>query len=102
VPWPAEEIERFEFVSDFEIQGLKNVFHTYGLGVPMIAVRKPPMQSKPVEQHYAPGLCFPVTALLRCESDMGPIEKDQTVELATATQFELKANESGTRPVKRL
>ena len=39
-PWPAEDIERFEFVSDYEINGLKNVFHTYGLGVPLIAVRK--------------------------------------------------------------
>ena len=40
VPWPADDIERFEFVSDYEIHGLKNVFHTYGLGVPLIAVRK--------------------------------------------------------------
>jgi pimeloyl-ACP methyl ester carboxylesterase len=69
VPWPADEIERFEFVSDYEIQGLKNVFHTYGLGVPLIAVRKAPSETKPIEKHYAPGLCFPVTALLRCEQD---------------------------------
>jgi pimeloyl-ACP methyl ester carboxylesterase len=69
VPWPADEIERFEFVSDYEIQGLKNTFHTYGLGVPLIAVRKEPSDAKPLEKHYAPGVCFPVTALLRCEHD---------------------------------
>ena len=40
VPWPAGDIKRFEFVSDYQINGLKNVFHTYGLGVPLIAVRK--------------------------------------------------------------
>jgi pimeloyl-ACP methyl ester carboxylesterase len=69
VPWPAEEIERFEFVSDYEIQGLTNNFHTYGLGVPLIAVRKAPSEIKAAEKHCAPGVCFPVTALLRCEHD---------------------------------
>jgi pimeloyl-ACP methyl ester carboxylesterase len=69
VPWPAEEIERFEFVSDYEIQGLTNQFHTYGLGVPLIAVRKAPSETKAAEKHCAPGVCFPVTALLRCEQD---------------------------------
>ncbi len=69
VPWPADEIERFEFVSDYEIQGLKNNFHTYGLGVPLIAVRRAPSETKTIEKHYAPGVCFPVTALLRCEHD---------------------------------
>ncbi len=69
VPWPAGDIDRFEFVSDYEIHGLKNVFHTYGLGVPLIAVRKQHSQADPIEKHYAPGLSFPVTAFLRCLPD---------------------------------
>jgi pimeloyl-ACP methyl ester carboxylesterase len=69
VPWPADDIERFEFASDYEIHGLKNVFHTYGLGVPLIAVRKEHVQDDPLDKHYAPGLSFPVTAFLRCLSD---------------------------------
>ena len=38
--WKAEDFEKLEFVSDYEITGLKNHHHSYGLGVPMIAVRR--------------------------------------------------------------
>jgi len=69
VPWPASDIKRFEFVSDYKINGLTNVFHTFGLGVPLIAVRKDHPPDDPVEKHYAPGLSFPVTAFLRCLPD---------------------------------
>lgn len=67
--WPAGDIERFEFVNDYEIHGLRDVFHTYGLGVPLIAVRKERPRTDPVEKHYAPGLSFPVTAVVRCLRD---------------------------------
>jgi hypothetical protein len=66
VPWPDHDIEKFEFVSDYEIHGLQNVYHTYGLGVPLIAVRKEFSRTDPAEKHYAPGLSFPVTAFIRC------------------------------------
>ncbi len=69
VLWPAGDIERFEFVSDYQIHGLKNVFHTYGLGVPLIAVRKQHPPGDPIEKHYAPGLSFPVSAYMRYLSD---------------------------------
>jgi hypothetical protein len=72
VPWPAGDIRRFEFASDYKINGLNNVFHTYGLGVPLIAVRKDHPADDPVEKHYAPGLSFPVTAFLRCLPDQPP------------------------------
>jgi hypothetical protein len=65
-PWPAEDLERLEFVSDFELgDALTNRHHTYGLGVPMIAVRKRHEGQSPAEQYYPPGLSFPVTAFLR-------------------------------------
>ena len=38
--WRAEDFEEFRFVSDYEIRGLQNQYHNYGLGVPLIAVRK--------------------------------------------------------------
>jgi pimeloyl-ACP methyl ester carboxylesterase len=69
VPWPAGDIKKFDFVSDYQISGLTNVYHTYGLGVPLIAVRKDHAANDPVEKHYAPGLSFPVTAFLRCLPD---------------------------------
>lgn len=63
--WTGEEFERFEFVSDYESQGLTNHYHTYGLGVPLIGVRRKPDELPPSEQFYPPGLSLPVTAFLR-------------------------------------
>ncbi len=63
--WRDEDFERFEFVSDYEVTGLTNRHHTYGLGVPLIAVRKKRATDDPAERFYPPGLTFPVTAFLR-------------------------------------
>lgn len=63
--WGAEEIERLEFASDYEVHGLNNRHHTFGLGVPLIAVRKSRDNGEPAEKYYAPGLSFPVSAFLR-------------------------------------
>jgi pimeloyl-ACP methyl ester carboxylesterase len=67
--WQPQDFERFEFVSDYEVKGLKNLYLTHGLGVPLIAVRcnKPgrPSAEPAAAKYYAPGLSFPVTAILR-------------------------------------
>jgi pimeloyl-ACP methyl ester carboxylesterase len=66
--WHGEDIERLEFVSKYEIDGgLTNHYHTYGLGVPLIAVRAKHAEESPAERYYPPGLSFPVTAFLRVE-----------------------------------
>lgn len=64
--WANEEFVKFELVSDFEVAGLDN-YHTYGLGVPLIAVRKPVAASEqtPFEKYYPPSLALPLTAF--CE-----------------------------------
>ena len=64
-PWHNDEFERFEFVSDYEIKGLNNRHHSYGLGVPIIAVRRRHVNESAYEQHYPPGLSFPLTAFMR-------------------------------------
>jgi len=67
-PWRPEDLEKLEFVSDFELgSGLTNRHHTYGLGVPLIAVRSRGEGQSPAEKYYPPGLSFPVTAFLRVE-----------------------------------
>jgi hypothetical protein len=74
-PWRAEDIDHLEFVSDFEIRGgLKNSYHTYGLGVPMIAVRKKQIDDPTgCEKYYPRGLSFATTAFLRV---MPPAQQD--------------------------
>ena len=63
--WRNEDFDRFEFVSDFQLDGLVGTGTTYGLGVPLIAVRKAGNPDDPREKYYPEGLSFPVTAVLR-------------------------------------
>jgi pimeloyl-ACP methyl ester carboxylesterase len=63
--WHPEDFDRFEFCSDFEIDGIANYYRTYGLGVPLIAVRKAHPGQDPSEQYYPPGMSSPVTAFVR-------------------------------------
>jgi pimeloyl-ACP methyl ester carboxylesterase len=63
--WHDDDFDHFEFVSDYQVQGLRNHYHSYGLGVPLIAVRRSHGAEQPTEQFYPPDLCFPVTAFLR-------------------------------------
>ncbi|MCR4411249.1 MAG: alpha/beta fold hydrolase [Thermoguttaceae bacterium] len=64
-PWQPGDFGRFEFVSDYEIRGLKNHYQTYGLGVPLIAVRRSYPDEPAAARYYPPGLSYPVTAFLR-------------------------------------
>ncbi len=66
--WEAEDFDSFEFVSDYDVEGLKNRYRTFGLGVPLIAIRKNGSAPPDVERYYARGLCFPVTAFLRLQT----------------------------------
>jgi pimeloyl-ACP methyl ester carboxylesterase len=66
--WQADDFDRFEFASDYEIKGLANQYHTYGLGVPLMVVRdKKPQRNDPAEKYYPPGVSFPITAFLRLD-----------------------------------
>ncbi len=72
--WQAEDFGRFEFVSDYEIDGLTNHYRTFGLGVPLIAIRRPhdddgDDKKDVAGKYYPPQLAFPVTALLRVVTD---------------------------------
>ena len=77
-PWHSEDFDHFEFVSDYEITGLRNHNRTYGLGVPLIAVRAPHEDEDPREKYYPPGLSFAVTAFLRVLPERGETNGKQT------------------------
>lgn len=65
--WKDKDIDHLKFVSEYEMKGLTNWHHTYGLGVPLIAVRNHPEKGTPAEEYYPPGLSFAVTAFLRVD-----------------------------------
>jgi pimeloyl-ACP methyl ester carboxylesterase len=70
--WQPGDFERFEFVSDYEVTGLKNLYQTHGLGVPLIAVRHSYPDEPVGAKYYPAGLSFPVTAFLRPLSKIDP------------------------------
>ncbi len=63
--WTHQSFERFELVSDYKISGFESEHRTYGLGVPLIAVRKGAQeQNAAFEKYYPPELTIPLTAFL--------------------------------------
>lgn len=79
-PWHEDEFERLEFVNDYEITGLANRHHTYGLGVPLIAVRRQHQDMEPAEKYYPPGLSFAATAFLRVNSPLSNCQQRGQVQ----------------------
>jgi pimeloyl-ACP methyl ester carboxylesterase len=67
--WHAADFDRVEFVSDYEVHGLRNHYHNFGLGVPLIAIRRPHEGADAAEQFYPPDLSFAVSAFLRIDAD---------------------------------
>ena len=66
--WRDQKFDRFELVSDYQASGLDNQYHTYGLGVPLIAVRKQQAVSSSFEKYYPPEITIPMTAFMHLKS----------------------------------
>jgi hypothetical protein len=75
--WRPDDFDRFEFVSDYNVIGLTNLYQTHGLGVPLIAVRRDPKKKSahepPAARYYPAELSFPVTAFVRPLSKIDPM-----------------------------
>ncbi len=70
--WHDKDFHDFKFVSDYEVRGLRNHYHNYGLGVPLIAVRSKHDGMSLSEKFYPQDLSFPITAFLRVNTDTSP------------------------------
>lgn len=89
--WHDEDIERFEIVGDYEATGVNNQYHTYGLGVPLIAIRKKHLDQSPSEKYYPPGLTMAFTAFLQMDSgasDSGEPSRDLHARLSLLNPLE--------------
>lgn len=64
--WKPDEFDHYEFASDYKIETLRSKHTTFGLGVPMIAVRNANNQTDPREKYYPDELSYAVTAMMRC------------------------------------
>ena len=68
IAWDLSYFDRFEPVYDIEVKGLAEHYRTYGIGVPLIAVRKAPRSdAQQQSKEFLPGIeqTCAVTAFLR-------------------------------------
>ncbi|QDT68469.1 Alpha/beta hydrolase family protein [Planctomycetes bacterium MalM25] len=75
--WTEADFQGFEFASDFQVMGLRNHYHTSGVGVPLIGVRYHPDRDHTADKYYPEKLCYPLTAVARAESTPPTAEAPQ-------------------------
>ena len=100
--WKKEEFERFELVNDFQISGIDNHYRTFGLGVPLIAIRKTTDENtSSFEKYYPPSLSIPLTAFLEVISyDDTEGQLQATLRLFDPQQQTVVETETGTAPLE--
>lgn len=76
-PWTPVDVDELLVASDFQVSGLPSHAYQYGLGVPLIGVRRaasatdPKNPAEPTEtehRYFPPEMAFPLTAFLRPNS----------------------------------
>lgn len=71
-PWVADDVDQLILASAFEVSGLPTLNYQYGLGVPLIAVRRSEKTPEGVERFYPPEMGFPLTAFVHPPSKIRP------------------------------
>lgn len=64
-PWAPGEIHDLLLASDFTVSGLDSKTPQYGLGVPLIGIRRSNHAGQAEDKFFAPETAFPLTAILR-------------------------------------
>jgi len=77
-PWAPEDVDQIILASAFEVTGLPTLNYQYGLGVPLIAVRRSEKNAEGPERYYPPEMAFPLTAFVTPPSKL--IDPARTVE----------------------
>jgi pimeloyl-ACP methyl ester carboxylesterase len=93
-PWQPEEFGPFQFCDDYQVTGLANQYHTYGLGVPLIATHGTKGPS-----YYPSGASFPVTAFFRFEGTVADLGTNRTGRLEVYNPLSIQAVEVRGRTV---
>jgi pimeloyl-ACP methyl ester carboxylesterase len=70
--WKPQEFGALRFCNDYEVVGLANQYHAYGLGVPLIGTRSV-ARDQPDGKYYPDEVIFPVTAFLRYEGTLADL-----------------------------
>lgn len=97
--WPRHEIKDLIFASDFELTGVETQTRQYGVGVPMIALRrKPNVKDNPavesLERFLPSEVAFPLTAFIHPKSRLEqapdkPGDEEFVIELIDPIRFRM-------------
>ncbi len=97
-PWKPEEFGPLLPCDDYEVEGLANQHHAYGLGVPLIVVRDP--AAPPPEHNYYPErVSFPATAFFRFDGGLAELGARRTGRLELYNPLTVQAVEVRGRSV---
>jgi pimeloyl-ACP methyl ester carboxylesterase len=99
-PWSPDDIDQIILASSFEVSGLPTINYQYGLGVPLIAVRRSDKNAEGAERFYPPEMAFPLTAFIHPVSKLRNVGKaDENRELTLELEDPLRTRTVGTPPI---
>lgn len=103
-PWPRGEISEMIFATDYELTGGETQTRQYGVGVPMIALRKKPKTddnpaAAAVERFMPSEVAFPLTAFMHPKSRLEqPLEKKGDEEFVVELIDPIRFRQVGSDP----
>ena len=103
-PWPRNEIGEMMFASDYELTGVETQTRQYGVGVPMIALRKRPKSddnpaAASLERFLPSEAAFPLTAFMHPKSRLEqPLDKKGDEEFVVELIDPIRFRQVGSDP----
>ncbi len=103
-PWRAADVDQIILCSDWEVSGLPTKTYQYGLGVPLIAVRKSDRSAPGPERFYPSEMAFPLTAFLVPNSKLqkGNVNVDEPRECTLELVDPVRVHSVGNAPALAL
>jgi pimeloyl-ACP methyl ester carboxylesterase len=99
-PWSPEDIHQIILASAYDVSGLPTINYQYGLGVPLIAVRKSEKNAEGAERFYPPEMAFPLTAFIHPATKLRePIKGEENRELTLELIDPLRTRTVGSPPM---
>jgi pimeloyl-ACP methyl ester carboxylesterase len=95
-PWKPEDVAQVILASAFEVSGLPTMNYQYGLGVPLIAVRRSDKNAEGAERFYPTEMAFPLTAFVTPPSRLREARGDENRELTLELLDPLRTRTVGT------
>jgi pimeloyl-ACP methyl ester carboxylesterase len=95
--WKPEEFGALYVANDFEVVGLANHYHDYGLGVPLIAMLDKNAAAQ--NGYYVREMGFPVTAFLRFDGGLADLDRPGSARLELYNPKSIEAASLGGKTV---